>query len=198
MKLKDELLIAAEHIFINKGFEAATIEEICILAKHSRPTFYKRFKDKNALFAEYVASKAKMMVENLEGLAAEITDKKTFISQSKKYLTYMYGEDVLTFHCLVAGASRHNSATRRVFKNSLVAKHIQLRQRVVTQLIINGLIKPTRDIAKLAKLLGSLITADSYYLTVAGGQDPLKGKELEAYVDERCELFLKIANNHFG
>jgi AcrR family transcriptional regulator len=196
MKLKDELLIAAEHIFIQKGFEAATIEEICLLAKHSRPTFYKRFKDKNELFAEYVASKSKMMVEVLEGLACEISDKKTFITQTKKYLTYMYGEDVLTFHCLVAGASRHSSATRRVFKNNLVSKHSQLRQRVVTQLIINGLIKPTRDIAKLAKLLGSLITADSYYLTVAGGQEPLRGKELDSYIEERCEIFLKIANNY--
>lgn len=31
-------------------------------------------------------------------------------------------------------------------------------------------------------------------VTVAGGQDPLTGDALDNYVRERCELFLRIAN----
>lgn len=194
MKFTDELLEAAEKVLISKGFEAATIDEICTMAHSSRPTFYKRFKDKNGLFTAYVRTKSKLLSETLEKLASEITDQESFIQQSKQYLSYMYQEDVLNFHCLVAGEARHNEEIRKFFREHLVFRHSQVRQRVITQLIIAGLIKPTRDIPKLAKLLGSLITADSYYLTVAGGQDPLTGDALDNYVRERCELFLRIAN----
>jgi len=194
MKLTDELLIAAEKVLISKGFEAATVEEICVLANSSRPTFYKRFKDKNALFTAYVQSKSKMLSESLEQMAGDITDRNSFIEVSRRYLSYMYQEDVLTFHSLVVGEARNNSDIRQFFKDHLVAKHGQVRQRVVTQLIISGLIEPTRNIPKLAKLLGSLITADSYYLTVAGGQEPMAGTVLDEFVQERCDLFLSIAN----
>lgn len=194
MKFTDALLAAAEEVLISRGFEAATIDEICSLAHSSRPTFYKRFKDKNGLFTAYVKTKSKMLSETLEQLACEIENKETFVQQSKKYLSYMFQEDVLNFHCLVAGEARHNEEIKKFFRENLVAKHTQLRQRVVTQLIIAGLIAPTKDIPKLAKLLGSLITADSYYLTVAGGQDPLTGDALDIYIKERCGLFLRVAN----
>lgn len=197
MKLTDKLLIAAEKIFLIRGLEQSTIEEICQLAEVSRPSFYKRFKDKDELFADYVLTKSKLLVEQLEGFASKINDKKTFIQNSKNYLAYMYTDEVLSFHGMVAGEARLHPKVRHNFRNHLVAKHVQLRQQVVTELIINGVIKPTNRIDDLAKLLGSLITANSYYLTVAGGQDVLKGKELEDYVNERCELFLKIANDYF-
>jgi len=194
VKITDEMLNAAEEILKAKGFEAATVDDICNLARSSRPTFYKRFKDKNGLFTAYVRVKSHEMSEALEGLVGVIQDKESFIAQARAYLTYMYQEDVLNFHCLVAGEARHNEEMRQLFRNQLVNRHAQMRERAVTQLIIAGLITPTRDIPRLARLLGSLITADSYYLTVAGGQDPLSGEALDAYVRERCELFLRIAN----
>lgn len=196
MKLTDQLLLAAEKLFIDKGFEATTIEDICAVAKHSRPTFYKRFKDKHDLFKYYVAAKAKMLIEHLQQIPGVIVDEKSFAQQSYKYLNYMYGKDVLTFHRLVAGAASHHPEIQQIFRTELVAKHIQLRQQVVTQLIMAGLIKPTKNISELAKLLGSLITADSYYLTVTGGQDPLTGNDLKKFTQERSSLFLKIANQY--
>lgn len=195
MKHTDDLLEAAEKVLIEKGFEAATIDEICHLAQSSRPTFYKRFKDKNGLFAAYVRSKSRELSDALEKMAAEITDKETFFRLTEQYLAHMYKEDVINFHCLVAGEARHNEEIKQFFREHLVFRHLQVRQRVITQLIIAGLVPPTRNIPGLAKLLGSLITADSYYLIVAGGQDPLTGAELTAYVKERCELFLKIAQD---
>lgn len=196
MKFTDELLDAAEKVLIERGFEAATVDEICAVAHSSRPTFYKRFKDKNGVFTAYVRTKSRALAETLDQMAGAINDKESFIQQCKHYLTYMYQEDVLNFHCLVAGEARHNEEMKSFFRDNLVSKHSQLRQHVIMQLIIAGLIAPTRNIPKLAKLLGSLITSDTYYLTVAGGQDPLTGDDLDNYVRERCELFLKIANDN--
>lgn len=194
MKLKDQLLFSAEKIFLARGLEQATIEEICVDAELSRPTFYKRFKDKDELFAEYVLAKSRMLVEHLQELAEDIKDKKTFIENSRSYLAYMFTDEVLSFHGMVAGEARTHPKVRHNFRTYLVSRHAQLRQQAVTNLIICGLIKPTKNIDKLAKLLGSLITADSYYLTVAGGQDPLTEKDLDTFINERCELFLAIAN----
>lgn len=198
MKLTDKLLIAAEKVFITRGLEQSTIEEICLLAEVSRPSFYKRFKDKDELFADYVLIKSKLLVEQLEIFASEIKDKKTFLQNSKNYLIYMYTDEVLSFHGMVAGEARLHNKVKYNFRMHLVAKHMQLRQQVIMQLIICGLIKPTNKIDGLAKLLGSLITADSYYLTVTGGQEPLSGKVLDDFVNERCDLFLRIANDYFS
>src|SRR4029077_19207002 len=48
------ILDAARKLFLERGFEGASIEEIAEVARSGKPTIYARFRDKRALFTEVV------------------------------------------------------------------------------------------------------------------------------------------------
>jgi AcrR family transcriptional regulator len=48
------ILEAARKIFLERGFEGASIDEIAEVARSGKPTIYARFRDKRALFTEVV------------------------------------------------------------------------------------------------------------------------------------------------
>ena len=48
------ILDAARKVFLEHGFEGASIEEIAEVARSGKPTIYARFRDKRALFTEVV------------------------------------------------------------------------------------------------------------------------------------------------
>jgi AcrR family transcriptional regulator len=48
------ILDAARKVFLERGFEGASIDEIADVARSGKPTIYARFRDKRALFTEVV------------------------------------------------------------------------------------------------------------------------------------------------
>ena len=54
-KVEERILDSAGHVFLERGFEGASIEEIAEAASAGKPTIYARFPNKQALFAAVVA-----------------------------------------------------------------------------------------------------------------------------------------------
>src|SRR5260221_2543858 len=54
-EVEERILDAARKVFLNRGFEGASIEEIAGVARSGKPTIYARFRDKKALFTAAVA-----------------------------------------------------------------------------------------------------------------------------------------------
>src|ERR1700674_1345265 len=61
------ILDAARKVFLERGFEGASIDEIAEVARSGKPTIYARFRDKRALFTEVVT----------QDILARITEFKT-------------------------------------------------------------------------------------------------------------------------
>jgi AcrR family transcriptional regulator len=53
-EVDERILHAARRIFLGRGFEGATIDEIALSARAGKPTIYARFGDKRALFTAVV------------------------------------------------------------------------------------------------------------------------------------------------
>lgn len=53
-KTREKLLVAARHVFVEKGYHDAKIDDIAERAGVGKGTFYLYFKDKRAVFAELV------------------------------------------------------------------------------------------------------------------------------------------------
>src|SRR5215472_6767793 len=49
-KVEERILDAARKVFLQRGFEGASIDEIAKAARSGKPTIYARFPDKRALF----------------------------------------------------------------------------------------------------------------------------------------------------
>src|SRR5260370_41750282 len=60
-EVEERILDAARKVFLDRGFEGASIEEIADVARSGKPTIYARFRDKKALFTgavtKYVIAK---------------------------------------------------------------------------------------------------------------------------------------------
>jgi AcrR family transcriptional regulator len=53
-EVDERILDAARQVFLERGFEGASIDEIAEVARSGKPTIYARFRDKRALFIEVV------------------------------------------------------------------------------------------------------------------------------------------------
>lgn len=53
-EVDDRIMAAAREIFLRRGFEGASIDEIAVAARAGKPTIYARFGDKRALFKAVV------------------------------------------------------------------------------------------------------------------------------------------------
>src|SRR6202048_1131692 len=53
-EVEERILKAARKVFLDRGFEGASIEEIADAARSGKPTIYARFRDKKALFTAAV------------------------------------------------------------------------------------------------------------------------------------------------
>src|ERR1700738_2585623 len=54
-EVEERILDAARQVFIDRGFEGASVDEIAAVARAGKPTIYGRFAGKEALFAAVVA-----------------------------------------------------------------------------------------------------------------------------------------------
>lgn len=197
MKLANKLLAAAEETFINHGLVNSTIDEICAKAKVSKPTFYKLFKDKDELFIGYAQYKTALVVDDLEKIASQVVDLKSFVAQAEVYLKYMAREDIQIFNNFVAARAQIDPKVLEVRKAFLMKK-FQMRQRVVTQLIIAGLIAPTRNIDVITMLLASLVTVDPLVCVACYEKGKEHKIDFKKYAEDRCKIFLSAANEFYA
>src|ERR1700739_3153495 len=67
-EVEERILDAAAKVFLERGFEGASIEEIADVARAGKPTIYARFPGKEALFAAVVTSKVRETTSSFESV----------------------------------------------------------------------------------------------------------------------------------
>jgi AcrR family transcriptional regulator len=70
---KETILNAAQHVFAEKGFHAATLDEIAELAEFSKAAIYLYFKNKEDLFFKLIGEKINEICREIDSIAK--TDK---------------------------------------------------------------------------------------------------------------------------
>ena len=71
--VKSRILDAAQRVFLKKGYQSASMDEIAELAPASKPTIYSYFPGKEALFAAVVAG----VINGLTGFEGYTPDGRT-------------------------------------------------------------------------------------------------------------------------
>jgi AcrR family transcriptional regulator len=77
-EVEERILDAARHVFLNRGFEGATIEEIAETARAGKPTIYARYGNKRELFAaaftQFLAART-LQVKNQAHAGATVKER---------------------------------------------------------------------------------------------------------------------------
>ena len=68
-EVEERILHAAKRVFLERGFEGASIDEIADVARAGKPTIYARFPGKEALFAAVMARQVRENIGSFESIA---------------------------------------------------------------------------------------------------------------------------------
>jgi AcrR family transcriptional regulator len=110
------ILGAARDVFLEHGFEGATLDEIVRRAGGSRTTIYEQFGGKEGLFAAIIAKVCEDVVEPL-GVPEQSSDlEQTLYAMGRRFLAAMMSPYGLGLYRLVVGESgRFPELGRRVY-----------------------------------------------------------------------------------
>ena len=112
--VEGRILDAAERVFLERGFQGASIDEIAARAPASKPTIYGHFAGKEALFAAVVAriidGLAKLERYTPEGARSRISSQAWVSRWSKEQSPSSVG----VFRATIAKSQRFPDLSRRV------------------------------------------------------------------------------------
>src|SRR5580658_5139976 len=105
------LLLAATEVFLDKGYDSTSMDDVAAKAAVSKPTVYKYFSDKERLFAEIVLATTSNMVGlvNLisETMSGQPSAESGLLPLARQFLTALMQPRVLRLRRLVmANADR--------------------------------------------------------------------------------------------
>jgi AcrR family transcriptional regulator len=98
---RQQIMVAAKRVFIDKGFGRATMEDIAAEAELSSGTIYLYFKNKDELFASTSLRTLQYLFLRIEHLHNEDIDLKFKIAQLSKALLDVYEFDPLILKSLL-------------------------------------------------------------------------------------------------
>jgi AcrR family transcriptional regulator len=200
--VRARILDAAQRVFLKRGYQSASIDEIAEIAPASKPTIYAHFSGKEALFAAVVnhimqgltdfggyEPKGRSVQDKLIGLGTEIVER--FI------------EDTLGIaRATIAEADRLPALSRQVHDAALdrAAKVVSRQLHHVTQTPSRpprGAFGPKRSVAT-AQIFMDLIVLPIMMRALMGHEAKLLRKEMPSFVRERVSFFLAACEADWG
>jgi AcrR family transcriptional regulator len=159
---RKQILDAAKRLFYEKGFSAATIEDIAQEAELSPAAIYLYFKNKDDLYASLNLQLLEYLAERLEGLYAEKNLNAEEKLEALKNLLYdVFNFDPLIlinlFHLQASDGLRNLSSARTGQLNELAAKCLRSLAKIFEQGIAENRFSENNPIA-LADIIWTIFT----------------------------------------
>ena len=192
--VEERILDAAERVFLERGFQSASVDEIAARAPASKPTIYGHFAGKEALFAAVVAriidGLAKLERYTPEGRTVQ--DKLTSLGIALVERTV--AESVGVFRATIAESQRFPDLSRRVHEaaRNQGADAVSQLLNNATQMLSRASMAPfsgKRSIAT-AQIFMDLILLPMLMRALMGDEAKVLRKELPSFMRERVGFFL--------
>jgi AcrR family transcriptional regulator len=192
--VEGRILDAAQQVFLQKGYQSASIDEIAELAPASKPTIYGHFPSKEALFTAVVAR----VVNGLTGFAGYTPDGRTV--QDK--LTNLGTELVERFIKDTVGVTRVTIAEADRFP--ALSRHVHATARDRAADAVSHLLNDashtlsrtskapfsTKRSLATAQIFMDLILLPMLMRSLMGDEAKVLRRELPSFVRERVNFFL--------
>src|SRR5262245_8673853 len=188
------ILEAATTLFLSKGYQGTSVDEIAALAAVGKQTVYKHFADKQRLFSEIILSNI-TTAEGFTSAAAEILRDTSDLGRdlrevARRYLTVVIHPSVLQLRRLIiAEADRFPELARsyyeRVPEHTLTSLGSSFRE-----LAERGLLQ-TDEPALAARQFAWLVLGQPLNQAMFCGYDgPFSASELDHLADAAVRVFL--------
>lgn len=125
------VLDAAERVFVKRGFEAASVEEIAEIAGFTRGAVYSNFRDKDDLYVTVLETRMQSKVAEIEAAVRGARDWPARIAAMRaKFLDGACHDDTPVLYAeLQLAAGRHPELRRKL--RALFDRHVETFARLV-------------------------------------------------------------------
>ncbi|QPF88626.1 TetR/AcrR family transcriptional regulator [Bradyrhizobium commune] len=192
--VQTRILDAAEHLFLQRGYRSASIDEISEMAPASKPTIYAHFPGKEALFAAVVSRKINGLTR-FEGFTPEgrtIQDK--LMSLGSTIVENFIEESLGMVRATIAEADRFPELSRNVGDagRDRSVKAVSRLLSEATQKLARTPRGPFGDKRSLAtaQIFLDLILLPMLFRSLLGETPKDLKKELPTFMRERVGFFL--------
>lgn len=191
------LLDAALAVIGDKGYSAATVDEIVEVAGVSKGVAYYHFKSKADMAASILEEGMGILVEEFERSAADAPDAPTALTgMIERFATTIY-ENRSFGRFFVAELWREG----RAWSNAMRGYEQRLLQVIEGQLArgqVEGIIRPEIDPAfEAVALVGMVLTTTLYYITGDASATNIEPLGKDAFIERICD-FVRHANASTG
>src|SRR6202048_4850752 len=200
--VKSRILDAAQQVFLKRGYQSASVDEISEMAPASKPTIYAHFDGKEALF-EAVIARVITGLTNFVGYepgGRTVTDKLTSVGTE---LVERFLEDTVgVTRATIAEAERFPALSRHVHEAgrdqaAAAVSHVLTDATLTLSRGSKGPFGPKRSLTT-AQIFMDLILLPMLMRALMGeGAKDLRS-ELPTFVRERVSLFLAACEADWG
>lgn len=193
---RERLLGVAREVFLERGFEATTLDDIIARAGGSKATLYEQFGDKAGLFAAIIAA----ICDDIQapvtgGLGSDPDAGTTLQAFARRFMTrLMEAESLALYRLVIAESRRFPELGQRVFaagpERAAASLAIYLRSETRAGRLI------VRDPDTAVRIFLEMIKGDLHTRALFGAGKPPSRREIEATVSEAVRIFLSGVSPH--
>jgi AcrR family transcriptional regulator len=184
------ILTSAEHEFLEKGFERASIDGILREVGGSKSTIYAHFRDKGALFAETLATIQRELDFGLPHSVPEeaSTFHEGLMRLGVEFLSTLYSERALhLFRTVIAESVRFPEVARQLMDDGL-ERAVGRIQRYLDRCVAEGVIEPV-DTGDAARVFAALLRSDTHLRLLLGLLPPPAPGSIDAMATAAVRAF---------
>lgn len=191
MEKRAAILAAASQLFLELGFERATVDRIAQAAGVSKLTVYSHFVDKEGLFVALIGCKCDEHFEAREFVElAPLGARDALRRIATSFLNLMFHPDVIALHRVLMTSASAETHMNEVFWEAGPALTLAALARLLERFDAEGALRVARP-ARAADQFFSMLKGSEHLRVLLDVGAPPDGAALAELVEDTVTMFLR-------
>ncbi len=188
---RQAILDAAQSLFLQLGYEGASMDAIASEAQVSKLTVYSHFTDKETLYAAAIRSVCETELPQLfvEGAPADDI-RQSLVRVGNGFYTLVNSPEYLSLHRLLVSMAGQDKKLAQLFYEAGPQRVCNGMVRLLEKACADGALQVT-DPVGAARHFFSLLKGDHNFRLLIGYENSKAPQERSQFVEEVVDLFLK-------
>lgn len=186
------ILEAAGCLFLERGFNATSMDAIAEAAPVSKPTLYSHFKDKGDLFGAVISGRCCSMVATMQAhTSSDGEDVETALRAiANSFFDLIYASDSISLYRIIISELKQFPNLGETLYDQGAVKILGLLSGYLEQQNAKGVLQ-VEDSVMGARLFFSMLKGDNHMQCLLGLREALSPEERKHLIDSVVTLFVR-------
>jgi TetR/AcrR family transcriptional repressor of mexJK operon len=188
------ILAAATQVFLDKGYQGASIDEVAALAVVGKQTVYKHFADKRQLFTEIVLATTNQVDGMVQLVAESLADtanvRHDLTELARRFLTTLMDPQLLRLRRLIIASAAQFPELGRAWYERGFERVLTTLADCFARLTDRGVVRIENPARAANHFVGMLLWIPLNRAMFTGDETPYTQAELHEHADAAVDAFL--------